>query len=138
PLRELLPTLPPGLWPEVATRQEIFAALLGALRAPSDTVPHLVVFEDAHWADQATLDLLLHLARRIHTCRALAIVTYRREDIDATYGLRQLLGDSASATGTRRLDVPALSRDAVATLVAREARSEAGGGMDPARLHEIT
>jgi DNA-binding CsgD family transcriptional regulator/tetratricopeptide (TPR) repeat protein len=136
PLRELLPTLPPGLWPEGATRQEIFAAVLGALRGASDSVPHLVVFEDAHWADQATLDLILHLARRIHTCRALVIVTYRREDVDATFGLRQLLGDSASATGTRRLDVLPLSRDAVATLVARDANP--AGSVDVARLHEIT
>lgn len=139
PLHELLPTLPPGLWPEDATRQEIFAALLGALREPSGRVPHLIVIEDAHWADQATLDLLLHLARRIHTCRALVVVTYRREDVDVTYGLRQLLGDSASATGTRRLDVPPLSADAVATLVARNALSQPlGSGVDAARLHEIT
>jgi DNA-binding CsgD family transcriptional regulator/tetratricopeptide (TPR) repeat protein len=139
PLRELLPTLPPGLWPEDATRQEIFAALLGSLREPPDSVPHLIVVEDAHWADQATLDLLLHLARRIHTCRALVIVTYRREDVDVTYGLRQLLGDSASAAGTRRLDVPPLSRDAVATLVARNARTHpVSGGVDVTRLHEIT
>jgi DNA-binding CsgD family transcriptional regulator/tetratricopeptide (TPR) repeat protein len=138
PLRELLPTLPPGLWPEDATRQEIFAAVLGALRGAPDSVPHLIVVEDAHWADQATLDLILHLARRIHTCRALVLVTYRREDVDAAYGLRQLLGDSASATGTRRLDVLPLSREAVAALVARDARSHPAGSVDVARLHEIT
>ena len=139
PLRDLLPTMPPGLWPEDATRQEIFAALLGTLREPPDGVPHLVVVEDVHWADQATLDLLLHLARRIHTCRALIVVTYRREDVDAVYGLRQLLGDSASAAGTRRLDVPPLSRGGVAALVERDERSRpAGSGMDAVRLHELT
>ncbi len=139
PLRELLPTLPPGLWPEDATRQEIFAAVLRSLRDPPDPVPHLIVVEDAHWADQATIDLLLHLARRIHTCRALVIVTYRAEDVDVASGLRQLLGDSASATGTRRLDVPPLSLAAVAALVERDARSQAVvGAMDAARLHEIT
>ncbi|AXG13070.1 ATP-binding protein [Intrasporangium calvum] len=139
PLRELLPTLPPGLWPDDATRQVILTSLLGALREPPGSVPYLLVVEDAHWADQATLDLLLHLARRIHTCRALVVVTYRREDVDAIHGLRQLLGDSASATGTRRLDVPPLSRDAVATLVARSTRSHPlGSGVDVTRLHEIT
>ncbi|MDV3220940.1 ATP-binding protein [Intrasporangium sp.] len=139
PLRDLLPTLPPGLWPEDATRQEIFAALLGTLREPPDGVPHLVVVEDVHWADQATLDLLLHLARRIHTCRALIVVTYRREDVDVVYGLRQLLGDSASAAGTRRLDVPPLSRQGVAALVERDERSRpAGRGVDAVRLHELT
>jgi DNA-binding CsgD family transcriptional regulator/tetratricopeptide (TPR) repeat protein len=139
PLRELLPTLPAGLWPEDATRQEIFSGLLGALRAPADSRPHVIVMEDVQWADQATLDLLLHLARRIHTCRALVIVTYRREDVDGTYGLRQLLGDTASATGTRRLDVAPLSLDAVATLVATCSGSDAGRSrMDAVRLHAIT
>ena len=136
PLRELLPTLPPGLWPDGASRQEIFTSLLGALREPPGSVPYLLVLEDAHWADQATLDLLLHVGRRIHTCRALVLVTYRREDTSGTYGLRQLLGDSASATGTRRVDVPPLSREAVTALVLRDHRS--GSPIDAARLHEIT
>ncbi len=129
----------PACGPKDATRQEIFAALLVALREPPDLGPHLVVIEDAHWADQATLDLLLHLARRIHTCRALVVVTYRREDVDATDGLRQLLGDTASATGIRRLDVPPLSREAVSTLVAQHARAHPDASpVDPARLHQIT
>ena len=45
--------------------------------------PHLLVVEDAHWADEATLDLLRHLARRIHGCHALVMVSYRPEDTAA-------------------------------------------------------
>lgn len=139
PVRELLPTVRPRALLENATRADIFAAVLGALRDPAHDKPHLVVVEDAHWADQATLDLLLHLARRIHTCRAVVLVTYRREDVDVAQGLRQLLGDSASATGTRRLDVQPLSRDAVTTLVAQHAKAHPDGRpVDPARLHAIT
>lgn len=140
PLRELLPSLPPELWPKDATREEIFAGVLALLRRRSEQGPHVLVIEDAHWADQATLELLLHLARRIHTCHALVVVTFRREDVDATEGLRQLLGDSASATGTRRLDVPPLSREAVATLAAHlHHKGRTGdGAMDATRLHEIT
>ncbi|HEY9495532.1 MAG TPA: AAA family ATPase, partial [Intrasporangium sp.] len=139
PMRELLPTLRPRAWPENATRADIFAAVLGALRDPADDKPHLVVVEDAQWADQATLDLLLHLARRIHTCRAVVLVTYRGEDVDVAPGLRQLLGVSASATGTRRLDVQPLSCEAVTTLVAQHAKAHRDGRpVDPARLHEIT
>jgi len=38
--------------------------------------PNLVVFEDVHWADDATLDLLRLFGRRIGRTRALAIATY--------------------------------------------------------------
>lgn len=142
PLRELLPRLSPSVWPQEATRQEIFGNLLAVLRGPEqppDPRPFLLVFEDAHWADQATLDLLLHLARRIHTCRALVVVTYRSEEVDGTFGLRQLLGDSASGTGTRRLDVPPLSRGAVATLIAADASGrDQAATVDVARLHALT
>ena len=63
----------------------------------------LVVVEDAHWADQATLDVLRLLGRRIQSLPVLAIVTYREEanaDIDA---LRVALGDLSRAAGVSRL-----------------------------------
>ncbi|HEX5968797.1 MAG TPA: AAA family ATPase, partial [Intrasporangium sp.] len=139
PLEELLPTLPPGLWPADATRQQIFANLLTALREAPHRQPRLIVVEDVHWADEATLDLLLHLARRIHTCRALLVVTYRREELDAAPGLRELLGRSASATGTRRIDVAPLSLAAVATMVEDQTRSGTSGqSLDAAHLYAIT
>ncbi|KGN34439.1 hypothetical protein N802_13435 [Knoellia sinensis KCTC 19936] len=158
PLRELLPALPPEVWPpedahEAAarnsmwltpkgpSRQDLFNRLLVALREPpgaSDSRPYLIVIEDAHDADQATLDLLLFIARRVHTCRALVVVTYRDEDLDDRPGLRQLIGDSASATGTRRLGVPPLSRQAVADLVAAEGSGGGPKAVDAERLHDIT
>ena len=45
-----------------AKREEIFTAVLDELERSEA----LVVFEDMHWADEATLDLLKHLGRRIH------------------------------------------------------------------------
>ena len=109
PLTEMLPALPADVWPADATRQEVFARLMVALRDPPGRAPYLLVIEDAHWADEATLDLVRHLARRIHTCRALVLVTYRPEDAGG-HGLRLLLGETASASGTRRIDLPPLTR----------------------------
>ena len=43
--------------------------------------PLLVVFEDAHWADGSTRDLLLFLARNIRSSRLLVVVTYRSDDV---------------------------------------------------------
>ena len=118
PLVDMLPDLPAGTWPDGASRSQVFANLLATLRAPGDGRPHLLVVEDAHWADEATLDLLRHLARRIHGCHALVMVSYRPEDTAAGDGLRVLLGDTASASGTRRIDLAPLSPRAVAVLVA--------------------
>ena len=63
PLGEMLPALPDGVWPggSDATRSSP-----GHRRAPHPARPFLLVVEDAHWADDATLDLIRHLARRVH------------------------------------------------------------------------
>jgi DNA-binding CsgD family transcriptional regulator/tetratricopeptide (TPR) repeat protein len=130
PLVEILPELPDGVWPAGAARQEVFSRLVTALRDPA--LPYLLVIEDAHWADESTLDLVLHLSRRIHTCRALVLVTYRPEDVDADHLLRRVLGDAATAAGTRRVQLSPLSPAAVGELAGH------GVGIDATDLHRRT
>jgi DNA-binding CsgD family transcriptional regulator/tetratricopeptide (TPR) repeat protein len=134
PLVDMLPGLPPGTWPDDASRSQVFANVLAALREPPDGRPYLLVIEDAHWADEATLDLVRHLARRIHACRALVMVSYRPEDTTAGDGLRVLLGDTATATGTRRIDLSPLTADGVAKLAAEHGASAA----DVSELYAVT
>ena len=98
PLREMLADLPDGVWPEGAERHDVFTRLSETLRAADP--PYLLVIEDAHWADDATLDLLRYLARRIHRWHAMVLVTYRVEEVTGTHPLRIVLGDVASAPGT--------------------------------------
>jgi predicted ATPase len=137
PLLDVLPVLPPDVWPAGVERHEVFTRLVTALRTPPTPAPYLLVVEDAHWADEATLDLLRHLARRIHTCRALVVVTYRPEDLPREHGLRLVIGEAATASGVRRLDVGALSPAAVRTLAEQaEGWLEADG--DAAELHRVT
>ncbi len=137
PLVDMLPDLPADVWPEGAQRTDVFARLLAALKEPPGRAPYLLVVEDAHWADEATLDLIRHLARRVHTCRALVMVSYRSEDTSAGDGLRILLGDTASATGVRRIDLAPLSSQAVARLAEEYAAPE-GEPIDPEALHRAT
>ena len=138
PLVEMLPDLPAGLWPDGSARHDVFGRLLSELRT-ADGAPYLLVIEDLHWADEATLDLVRFLARRIHTCRALVLATYRPEDAPAGLGLRLLLGDMASATGTRRIDLPPLTSAAVAALVEQQACLDpATQRLDARRLFEVT
>src|SRR5690348_941289 len=63
PLLDMLPVLPADVWPAGTERYEVFTRLVAALRTPPTPAPYLLVVEDAHWADEATLDLLRHLAR---------------------------------------------------------------------------
>ena len=133
PLAEMLPALPEGVWPAGAARHDIFARLSAGLREVVE--PHLLVFEDVHWADEATLDLIRHLARRVHRVRALVLVTYRAEEAVAEHPLRILLGDVATAAGVRRVELSALTVAGVRRLVAA-ARGE--GGPDAEELHRAT
>ena len=139
PLAEMLPQLPARVWPPDARREEVFAQLTATLRDPGEPLPFLLVVEDAHWADEATLDLLRHLARRVHTCRAVVLVTFRPEDVPSTHPLRLVLGDMATGTGVRRVDLAPLSRAGVAALAQQQAGAEPHlPAPDVARLHEVT
>jgi predicted ATPase/DNA-binding CsgD family transcriptional regulator len=139
PLMEMLPRLPAQVWPPEATRHEVFARLVTALREPGLGEPFLLVVEDAHWADEATLDLIRHLARRVHACRALVLVTYRPEDVVAGHPLRVVLGDAATAAGARRLDLPGLSRSAVGHLAREYALANPDAApADVDRLHRVS
>jgi DNA-binding CsgD family transcriptional regulator/tetratricopeptide (TPR) repeat protein len=76
----------------------------------------IFVVEDLHWADEATLDVVRILARRIAGSRGIVVVTYRDDEAGPGHPLRTLLGDLAGAPAVDRLDVPPLSREAVRKL----------------------
>ncbi len=91
-------------------RAALFTAVLQELEQQKK--PVLIVFEDIHWADEATLDFIKFLARRIKRIRCLFILTYRDNEINARHPLRSLLGQLPPDTFTRMQLVP-LSRPAV-------------------------
>jgi len=110
-------------------REEIFQALLSDL---GGCTPYAVlVVEDAHWADEATLDLLRFVARRIRRTPVLLLVTYRDDEVPPGHPLRRCLAQLATERSTRRLDVPRLSTSAVAELAR-------GTGLAPDVLHDLT
>ena len=112
-----------------AKRDQLYGALLRQLgNLQSLTV---VVIEDVHWADEATLDLLSYLGRRIQHLRVLLLVTYRDDALVPNNPLRLTLGGLASQRATRRLNVPPLSTAGVATLAQ-------GTGIDATELHRLT
>lgn len=107
------------------------AAALDAFLVELIEPPHpvVVVLEDLQWADEATLDLVNFVARRLDSLPCLILATHR-VDLAPDHPLRRTIG---SLVGPRitRLSVPALSVEAVATLAA-------GSGFDPVALHART
>ena len=123
---ELGPPVPALLRGTAAAQHEIFAAVLDALRSR----PRVFVVEDLHWADEATLDLVRFLARRIAGLPLLLVLSYR-DAVGADHPLSPVLGDLVASPGASRLQLTPLSRSAIAALVD-------GHGLDPADLHRRT
>lgn len=107
-------------------RDAIFNAMLNEL----DRAPSLVVFEDMHWADEATLDLVKFLGRRIHRTRSMLVMSYRDDEVSGRHPLRFVIGD-LPRTSTHRLPLAALSEAAVIQLAKESDRSSKG-------LHALT
>ena len=91
----------------------VFVALAAELRA---VTPTIVVLEDVHWADEATLDVIRLLARRAEALGALIVLTYRDDELDAMHPLRLAVGELGTSPGVVRLRLPPLSRAAVEEL----------------------
>ncbi len=108
-------------------RDGVFDETLASLASCST----VLVLEDLHWADESTLDLLRFLARRLDGTAAMIVATYRDEHLDADDPLRVALGDIASLPVVGRLEVPLLSREAVAELAGTE-------GVDVEQLYAET
>jgi type II secretory pathway predicted ATPase ExeA/tetratricopeptide (TPR) repeat protein len=86
------------------------------LRELSRRAPTVLVIEDLHWADEATLDVVRLLARKADTAPALVLGTYRDDELDLRHPLRVVLGELARASNIARCELPRLSPDAVAQL----------------------
>ena len=112
---------------ERAPRDRLLPGVLADLRGQ----PALVIVEDVHWADEATLDLIRYLGRRIDTVPTLLLATYRDDELSRDHPLHRVLGDLATAPGAHRLTIEPLSEAAVADLAS-------GSEFDPRSLHRKT
>src|SRR4051794_9444486 len=129
PLRDVAEELGspvPALLRGPAVQHEVFAAVLDALRAR----PRVFVVEDLHWGDEATLDLVRFLGRRIAGLPVLLVLSYR-DALGVGHPLSPVLGDLVATPDARRLQLAPLSRSAVAELLD-------GRGLDPAVVHRRT
>jgi DNA-binding CsgD family transcriptional regulator/tetratricopeptide (TPR) repeat protein len=112
-----------------AGRDELFSALLRQVSEPG--ILDVVVIEDVHWADEATIDLLRFLGRRLKTAPALLIASYRDDGLAADHRLRIALGDLAAQRSPSRVRLDPLSAAGVRLL-------SAASELDPAELFRLT
>jgi DNA-binding CsgD family transcriptional regulator/tetratricopeptide (TPR) repeat protein len=106
---------------------DVAAALLRELAAR----PSVLVVEDVHWADEATLDVIRVAGRRAGDVPALLVLSYRDDELEPSHPLRIVLGDLPGSDRVTRLELSGLSPRAVAKLAAP-------AGVDAAELHRWT
>jgi DNA-binding CsgD family transcriptional regulator/tetratricopeptide (TPR) repeat protein len=104
---------------EESARGLIFSAFLAELQ--NTHLPTIAVTEDVHWADEATLDLLKFLGRRISRTNSMLVVTYRDDELAANHPLRLVFGD-LPPRAVARVRLPPLSEAGVNALAEREGR----------------
>ncbi|MBM7785627.1 ATP-binding protein [Tenggerimyces flavus] len=97
-----------------ADRDRILTALHTELQWAGH--PTLLAIEDIHWADDATLDVLGYLIRRVHQLPVVLLLTYRDEDLTTNHPVRRVLGQAAASGASHQLPLRRLSRDAVKDL----------------------
>jgi DNA-binding CsgD family transcriptional regulator len=107
------------------------AVLSAAIEELSDLRrPTVLLVEDVHWADEATLDVLRYVGRRIGGLPAVLLLTYRNNEVSHDHPLQRVLGGLSGET-VHRMALAPLSRSAVA--------SWAGGTSEAsARLYRMT
>ncbi|GAA4860716.1 AAA family ATPase [Actinomycetospora straminea] len=98
------------------TRDDVLVGVLAELVESSR--PTVLVVEDVHWADDATLDVLRYVSRRIERTSAVLVVSYRDDEVGRDHPAQRLLGGLA-AMPAHRVVIPRLSPAAVARLAGR-------------------
>ena len=125
PLQDMAQSLDPqvaALLDQAAAPERLFPALLNALQQAEGTT--VLVFEDVHWADNATLDLIKYLGRRVSVLRTMLVLSARSDEIGADHPLTHVRGDLPSGSVTR-IRLEPLSSAAVTMLAEQAGRSGA-------------
>ena len=93
----------------------------------------LLVLEDVHWADEATLDILRYLGRRLAGAELMILATFRSEELSRDHPLTVVMGDLATLPGVIRVQLLPLSAAGV-----RQLLDVAGSDLDAGAVFQHT
>src|SRR4051812_4311417 len=102
----------------------LFEVVLALLDRLSARRPVTLVFEDIHWADPSSLDLIDFLARNLEGLRVLVLLSYRTDELHRTHPLRPALAELRRVPLVHHITLDPLDRDEVAILAADLAGGE--------------
>lgn len=93
-------------------------AVLNALLELFDRTlrPTVLILEDTQWADEATLDVIKYIGRRLEQTHGLLILTYREGEVDYSHPLRVVIGE-IRPTNLLRIRLTGLSTKGIASMV---------------------
>ena len=118
--------------------ESLFHGLYWLLANLAERRPLVLAVDDAHWADESSVQALAYLARRLEQLPVALVVCTRPPDVDGHGALAALVADAAA----ERLTPDPLGREAVAALSGSDdqafvqAAVRATGG-NPFLLHQL-
>ena len=117
-LNNVLPELPPPLdLPPAQARRHLFNCFFDFAARVASEQPTLMILEDLHWADDATLSLLDHLTQRLADLPLMLIGTYRDAELNVTREFAKTLDDLIRGRRATRVRLKRLSADEVAAML---------------------
>jgi len=139
-LSQIAPGLPaPPALDSPAARSRFFEGLIAVLTAALEgETPGLLLIDDLHWADEASLDLITYLARRLQGRPLCIVLTWRSEELPTGHRLRRLLAERQREGGAEHLELRRLDPSAVQTLVASVIAGDVDSSSVAARLFDET
>ncbi|TWD73029.1 regulatory LuxR family protein [Kribbella amoyensis] len=112
----------------IGDRGRLLRELVALVERLATERPTVLLIEDLHWADEASRDLFVHLARNLGRAGLLLIGTVRTGELVVRHPLRQLLGELGRRAEVTTVDLGPLSRREVGDLVA----ARGNGAVSPA------
>jgi len=95
----------------------LFEHLLGLLTRLGQRQPVMLVFEDLHWADASTRDLVAFLSRNLRDASVVLLLTYRADELHRRHPLRPLIVDLERNPQVERVALAGLERDDLVRLL---------------------
>ncbi|MGH9085842.1 MAG: ATP-binding protein, partial [Acidimicrobiales bacterium] len=112
-LAPLVPGAAVGSGTTAVSSGRVYEAVLELLEGLADSTPVLLTIEDAHWADQATRDLLAFLSRTLGQSRVAILMTFRTDELNRRHPLPALLAELERQPRVVRTDLRPLDHEEV-------------------------